>query len=63
MNSASSFSIRTGKMAHLPRDICRQLNRQIEDRETAQELVAWLNETPAAKERLARYYDGRPITE
>jgi hypothetical protein len=61
--NGTSFSTRTGKIARLPRDIRQQLNHRLEDGESAQKLIAWLNETPAVQERLARYYEGRPITE
>ena len=63
MNASTPSTTRTGKIARLPREIRQQLNHRLEDGESAQDLVAWLNQTPAVQERLARYYEGRPITE
>ena len=61
--ASTTHATRTGKIARLPQEIRQQLNHRLDDGESAQELVAWLNATPAVQERLARYYAGRPITE
>jgi hypothetical protein len=60
---SSYLASRTGKIGRLPRDIRQQLNERLADGESAQILVAWLNGREDVRERLAQYYDGRPITE
>ena len=47
MNRTTLSSTRTGKIARLPREIRQQLNRWLEDGESAQELVAWFSLLPA----------------
>jgi len=45
MNSTTSLSTRTGRIARLPWKTRQQLNRRLEDGESAQEPVAWLNDS------------------
>jgi len=59
----SHLASRTGKIGRLPRAVRQQLNERLADGESAQVLVAWLNDCEEVRERLAQYYDGRPITE
>jgi hypothetical protein len=54
---------RTGKIGRLPRAIRQQLNERLADGESAKTLVSWLNGCEVVQERLAEYYDSRPITE
>jgi hypothetical protein len=63
LESTGAAATRTGKIARLPHFIRQQLNQRLEDGESSQKLVAWLNEMPLVQERLEEYYEGRPITE
>ena len=54
---------RTGKIARLPRAIREQLNRRLDDGESAVEAAAWLNALPAVREVLKKEFAERPINE
>jgi hypothetical protein len=54
---------RTGKIARLPQEIRRQLNRRLDDGESGKGLVEWLNSRPELQAVMAAEFEGRPITE
>jgi len=54
---------RTGKIARLPRLIRDQLNRRLDDGESGQSLVTWLNSLAEVRQALAAHHASRPITE
>jgi hypothetical protein len=54
---------RNGKIARLPKTLRARLNRRLEDGESAEPLLAWLNGLPKVQSLLAAEFGGRPITE
>jgi hypothetical protein len=50
-----------GKIARLPRAIRDELNRRMDDGQTGNELLHWLNGLPKVKKVLAKHFAGRPI--
>ena len=54
--------MRNGKIARLPRKIRHQLNHRLADGQSAETLLPWLNDLPAAKTLLATDFAGQPIT-
>ncbi len=54
---------RTGKIARLPQEIRRQLNRRLDDGECGKGLVEWLNSLPEVQSVMAAEFEGRVITE
>jgi hypothetical protein len=53
---------RLGKIARLPLDIRRQINRRMADNEPAGKLLGWLNALPETKAILQADFDGAAIT-
>ncbi|MGA3267511.1 MAG: hypothetical protein ABSE16_11880 [Verrucomicrobiota bacterium] len=51
----------SGKIARLPRAIRDELNRRMDDGQTGNELLHWLNGLPKVKKVLAKHFAGRPI--
>jgi hypothetical protein len=58
-----SFRASVGKIARLPKEIREELNCRLDDGEPASEILPWVNELPAAKEVLAKYFRGMPIND
>lgn len=54
---------RNGKIARLPKAVQEQLNRRMDDNETGQGLVAWLNSLPEVQAVIAAEFGGLPIRE
>jgi hypothetical protein len=54
--------IRTGKIARLPRAVRDELNRRLENTETGDTLLPWLNALPEVRAVLAHQFDGVPVT-
>lgn len=54
---------RTGKIARLPWHIRHRLNQRLDENETSETLLQWLNDLPPTKEVLELYFDSQPITE
>jgi hypothetical protein len=54
---------RLGKIARLPQEVREQLNRRLENNETGESLLGWLNELPEVKELLAQEFDGAAIND
>ena len=54
---------RNGKVARLPREIRDELNRRLDDGQTAVSLVRWLNELPEVQAIVAREFGGYALTE
>jgi hypothetical protein len=54
--------VRKGKIARLPREIRDELNRRLSANEDGGALLRWLNKLPAAKEILAREFEGSAVT-
>jgi hypothetical protein len=54
---------RKGKVARLPRAVRDELNRRLQDGETAVALVLWLNNLPEVRHVLAAHFETRPINE
>ncbi len=54
---------RTGKIARLPLAVREELNARLRDNESGQDILAWLNGLPIAKEILARSFAGEPISD
>ena len=52
----------TGKIARLPKHIRDQLNQRLEDGQTAEDILPWLNRLPECKKMLAEKFGSRPIT-
>ena len=52
---------RTGKIARLPKAIRDQINLRLQDGETAQPILDWLNHLPEVQQVLNTLFDGRPI--
>ena len=52
---------RTGKIAHLPAEIRRELNTRLADGESGPALLTWLNSLDDVKAILARDFYARPI--
>src|SRR5437868_4261034 len=52
---------RHGKIARLPSDVREELNRRLYNGALGPELLAWLNQLPAVKEVLARFFDDAPV--
>ena len=63
MNIPDSHTSRTGKIARLPLVIRQQLNERLENGEPNRRLVRWLNSLEPVRQRLAEYFEGRPINE
>ena len=53
---------RNGKIARLPRAIRDQLNQRLQDGETGETLLPWLNGLPAVQTTLASHFEGVEIT-
>src|SRR5215471_17859306 len=54
-------TMRSGKIARLPHQIREQLNQRLEDGESSETLLPWLNSLPKTQAVLAQYFGGRPI--
>ncbi len=54
---------RTGKIARLSREIRDQLNRRLDNGESAVRLADWLNDLPEARDVLTKDFGGRDINE
>ncbi len=54
---------RNGKIARLPKAVREQLNRRLEDGETARSLVEWLNGLPEVQALVQREFGGHAIRE
>jgi len=52
---------RKGKIARLPYQIRMEVNRRLLDGQTGDEIIAWLNDQGAVKDRMYLYFGGRPI--
>lgn len=52
----------TGKIARLPKHIREKLNQRLDDGQTAEDILPWLNRLPECKKMLAEKFDSRPIT-
>jgi hypothetical protein len=52
-----------GKIANLPDEIREDLNYRMNDGESGNELVEWLNAKPEVVEVINKLFDGRPISE
>lgn len=52
-----------GKIARLPARIREEVNRRLENGERAADIVAWLNQEPVVRERMAEYFNGAPVSE
>jgi len=52
---------RTGKIARLPKKIREQLNRRLENGETARTILPWLNALPGTKRILTEQFESKPI--
>jgi hypothetical protein len=57
------MTTRIGKIGRLPKSIREELGRRIEDGVPGTEIVEWLNTQPDVLAVLARYFEGRPVTE
>jgi hypothetical protein len=53
---------RTGKIARLPHQTRRELNRRLLDNEPGDPLLEWLNARPEVQVVLTEQFDGNPIT-
>src|SRR5215472_5333629 len=53
--------MRNGKIARLPHQVREQLNQRLEDGESSETLLPWLNSLPKTQAVLAQYFGGRPI--
>jgi hypothetical protein len=60
-NEKESTRALRGKIARLPKDIREELNRRLDNGQPAAEIATWLNEIPAVKEILTKYFGGKPI--
>jgi hypothetical protein len=56
-------STRNGKIAHLPKPIREELNQRLEEGETGQALVDWLNGLPEVRVVLDAHFPGTEIRE
>src|SRR5215471_7053881 len=54
-------NMRNGKIARLPHQIREQLNQRLDDGESSETLLPWLNSLPKTQAVLAQYFGGRPI--
>src|SRR5579859_4125377 len=52
---------RNGKIARLPRTIREELNRRMDDGETAETLLRWLNQLPEVKSAMTAQFAGAAI--
>lgn len=52
----------TGKIARLPKYVRDQLNQRLDDGQSANEILRWLNQLPECREMLDEKFDSRPIT-
>lgn len=55
------MTTRHGKIARLPHEIREELNRRLFNGIMGPELLAWLNELPAVKEVVAKFFAGAPV--
>src|SRR5215471_20209567 len=53
--------MRNGKIARLPHQIREQLNQRLQDGESSETLLPWLNSLPKTQTVLAKHFGGRPI--
>ena len=53
---------KTSKIAHLPRAIRDELNSRLDDGESGETLLPWLNSLPEAQTLLAKEFNSRPIS-
>jgi hypothetical protein len=53
---------RNGKIAALDRDTREEVNRRLQDGESAEKILAWINSLPKTRAVLERRFDGKPIT-
>ena len=51
-----------GKIARLPRPIREQLNQRLDNSESQEPLLDWLNSLPEVQAILAAHFEGQPIT-
>ena len=63
MNIVPSHRSRIGKIARLPLPIRQRLNERLENGEPNRRVVCWLNSLEPVQQRLAEYFEGRPINE
>ena len=63
VNIKNHIMTRTGKIARLPRKLRDQLNQRLQDGESGQALVKWLNSLPEALSVLDAGFGARPINE
>ena len=57
------MTTRIGKIGRLPKSIREELGRRIEDGVPGTEIVQWLNTQPDVLAVMAKYFEGRPVTE
>jgi len=56
------MATRTGKIARLPHALRDEINRRLLDGEASPQLLAWLNEQPAAIKIWEAHFDGQPAS-
>lgn len=61
LETRSEDMSRIGKIARLPHDIREQLNRRLQDGQSAPDILGWVNELPQCRQMLAQKFAGRPI--
>src|SRR5215471_11757908 len=54
-------TMRNGKIARLPQQIREQLNQRLDDGESSETLLPWLNSLPKTQAVLAKHFASRPI--
>ena len=61
--SGRSGRARTGKIARLPHAVREALNERLRDGLPCDDILAWINSLPVARECLQKHGDGAPITQ
>jgi hypothetical protein len=61
--SGRSGRARTGKIARLPHAVRQALNERLRDGLSCDDILAWINSLPVARESLQKHGDGAPITQ
>jgi len=57
------YTSRVGKISRLPLIIREEINRRLQDWQTARSILPWLNELPEVCEILTREFGGDKITD